>query len=177
MSAERYTVLQKLLHWTVALAVIGALAGGTAIDWLSNGPLKNQVYALHKATGILILGLMLLRLVLRVVHGAPALPLAVPAWQRTAAAASHFLLYALLLLMPFVGWAATSAFPAPIPFFGLFDVPPLIGKDRALSEQLFEIHHFMGNAIIALIVIHVGAALQHALIKKDGVFQRMWFGS
>lgn len=175
MTAERYTFIQKILHWIIALAVIGALAGGTLIDWLGDGSLKNQVYALHKATGMLILGLMVLRVIARFVYGAPPLPAGVPGWQRTAAAGSHFLLYALVLIMPVIGWAATSAFPAPIPFYGLFDVPPLIGKDRELSKQLFEIHEIMGKVIIALIVVHIAAALQHALVKKDGVFRRMWF--
>jgi len=175
MTADRYTFIQKALHWIIALAVIGALAGGNLLDWLDNGAFKNQLYALHKATGILILGLMVLRVIVRLIFGAPSLPVETPGWQRTAAAASHFLLYALLILMPLVGWAATSAFPAPLPFFGLFEVPPLIGADRDLSKQLFAIHHWMGKGIIALIALHIGAALQHAFIKKDGIMRRMWF--
>ena len=175
MTADRYTLVQKVLHWIIALAVIGALGAGAALDWLGNGALKNQMYALHKATGMLILGLMIARVAVRLVFGAPPLPPEVPAWQRMAASASHFLLYALILAMPVVGWAATSAFPAPIPFFGLFDVPPLIGADRDLSKQLFRIHGVMGKAILALVLIHIGAALHHGLIEKDGVLRRMWF--
>ena len=175
VTQERYTLVQKILHWLIALAVIGALGAGQAIDWLDDGPLKTQLYALHKATGMLILGLMLLRIVARIVFGAPPLPISIPSWQRTASAATHFLLYALILLMPIVGWAATSAFPAPIPFFGLFEVPPLIGGDRELSKQLFDIHHWMGKAIFLLVALHIGAALKHGLIDKDGVFRRMWF--
>ncbi len=173
VTIERYNFIQKLLHWLIALLVIGALGAGSALDWLDNGPLKNQLYALHKANGMLVLGLMLLRVVARIVFGAPPLPASVSSWQRTAAAASHFLLYALILLMPIVGWAATSAFPAPLPFFGLFEFPPLIGADRDLSKQLFEIHEIMGKVIIALVVVHIAAALQHAFIKKDGVLRRM----
>ncbi len=172
---DRYTLIQKILHWLIALAVIGALGVGAALDWLGNGALGNQLYALHKATGMLILGLMLLRIVARIIFGAPPLPVSVPSWQRTAAAASHFLLYALILLMPVIGWAATSAFPAPIPFFGLFDVPALIGADRDLSKQLFAIHEWMGKAIFALVALHIAAALKHALVEKDGVLRRMWF--
>ena len=175
VTIERYTFIQKLLHWLIALLVIGALGAGAALDWLDNGALKNQLYALHKATGMLILGLMLLRIAARIIFGAPPLPVSVPSWQRIAAAASHFLLYALILMMPVVGWAATSAFPAPIPFFGLFDVPPLIGADRDLSKQLFAIHYWMGKGILALVALHIAAALKHALIEKDGVLRRMWF--
>ena len=175
VTIEHYTFIQKLLHWIVALLVIGALGAGQALDWLDNGALKNQLYALHKATGMLILALMALRIVARIVFGTPSLPVSVPPWQRTAAAASHFLLYALILLMPIVGWAATSAFPAPLPFFGLFEFPPLIGADRDLSKQLFAIHHWMGKAILALVFLHIAAALKHAFIEKDGILRRMWF--
>ncbi len=175
VTIERYTFIQKVLHWLIALAVIVALGMGASLDWLGNGALKNQLYALHKATGILILGLMLLRVVVRIVFGAPPLPVNIPSWQRTAAAASHFLLYALILLMPIIGWAATSAYPAPIPFFGILDMPPLIGADRDLSKQLFAIHEWMSRGILALVGLHIAAALRHALIQKDGVFRRMWF--
>ncbi len=172
---ERYTIIQKVLHWLIALAVIGALAAGSLLDFLDNGAFKNQLYALHKATGMLILGLMILRIAARIVFGAPALPIGTPSWQRAAAGVSHFLLYALILAMPIVGWAATSAFPAPIPFFGLFDVPALIGADRDLSKQLFWVHDIMGKVILALIAIHIAAALQHGFSRKDGVLRRMWF--
>jgi len=175
MTADRYTFIQKVLHWIIALAVIGALGAGAALDWLGNGALKNQMYALHKATGMLILGLMIARVAMRLVFGAPPLPVETPTWQKRAAGASHLALYALILAMPVVGWAATSAFPAPIPFFGLFDVPPLIGADRDLSKQLFWIHGVMGKAIFAIVAIHIGAALHHGLVKKDGVLRRMWF--
>jgi cytochrome b561 len=85
------------------------------------------------------------------------------------------MLYALILSMPILGWAATSAYPAPIPFFGLLDVPPLIGADRALSEQLFAVHAIMGKIILGIVLIHIGAALHHGLSRRDGVLRRMWF--
>ena len=173
MNTDRYKLIQRILHWTIALAVIGSLIGGQLIGWLENGPLKTQVYFLHKSTGILILGLMLMRVVTRLSFGAPALPAEMPDWQRKASGITHFLFYALLVIMPLIGWAATSAFPAPLPFFGLFDVPALIGENKALSERLFEIHEIMGKVIIALVLLHIGAALHHAFIKKDGVLRRM----
>ncbi len=175
MSTARYAFIQKLLHWLIALSVIGALAAGKLIDFVGNGDFKNMLYANHKATGFLILGLMILRLVVRMIYGAPGHGPAIARWQQTAASATHTLFYILLILMPVIGWAATSAFPAPLPFFGLFEVPPLIGKDRELSKQLFEIHEIMGNVIIALALTHIGAALYHGFILKDGVLRRMWF--
>ena len=174
MSTDRYHLIQRILHWTIALAVIGSLIGGQLIGWLENGPLKTQVFFLHKSTGILILGLMLMRVVTRLSFGAPALTVEMPDWQRKVSGLTHFLFYALLIIMPLIGWAATSAFPAPLPFFGLFDVPPLIGENKALSEQLFEIHEIMGKVILALVALHIGAALHHTLIKKDGVLRRMF---
>lgn len=175
MTVARYAFVQKMLHWLIALCVLGALGAGKLIDFVGNGEFKNMLYANHKATGFLILGLMAARLLVRMIYGAPAHGPNVVRWQRNAAATVHILFYILLILMPVVGWAATSAFPAPLPFFGLFEVPPLIGKNRELSKQLFEIHEIMGNAIIALLIAHIGAALYHAIILKDGLLRRMWF--
>ena len=79
----------------------------------------------------------------------------------------HTLLYALLLAMPIVGYTATSAFGAPTPFFGLFDLPPIVGKNEALSKQLFMLHRWTGYAVAALALLHIGAALQHYFIRTD----------
>lgn len=174
MGYEKYALIQRLLHWLIALMVIGALGGGLMIDWLENGPFKNQVYFLHKSFGVTILALMLCRLLARMMFGAPPLPDTVLPWQRTASHAVHGLFYLLLIAMPLIGWAATSAYPAPVPVFGLFEMPGLVAKDRELSETLFAIHGIMGKAILALAIVHIGAAIMHGM-KRDGVFSRMWF--
>ena len=90
-----------------------------------------------------------------------------------AAGIVHFLLYALLLLQPFVGWIATAAYPAPVPIFGLFDMPAVWGADRPLSDRLFVVHRIMGVSIGLLAIMHIGAALHHHFVRRDGILRRM----
>jgi cytochrome b561 len=72
-----------------------------------------------------------------------------------------------------VGWIATSAYPAPIPVFGLFELPPLAPANRALSERLFALHGALGIAIAVLALLHVAAACHHHFVRKDRVLLRM----
>ena len=94
-------------------------------------------------------------------------------WQKAASATVHTLLYVLLLAMPVVGYVANSAFGAPTPFFGLFSLPPIVGKNEALSENLFMVHRWTGYLVIGLVLVHVGAALYHHFVRSDSVLRRM----
>ena len=85
----------------------------------------------------------------------------------------HWALYILLIVQPFVGWIATSAYRAPMTMFWLFELPPIWGENRALSEDLFLVHRNLGLLIAALLVAHIGAALFHHFVRKDGVLLRM----
>lgn len=179
-SAERYALAQRLLHWLIALLVLGSLAGGGMLWYYEFEGLSatfgmeatNTIYKYHKTAGVLILGLMLLRLVLRLAHGAPPRPPSMSSATWTAARATHLGFYALLILMPVLGWAATAAGGFPVQFFD-YDLPGLVPKNEALSEALFELHGTVAGIIAALIVVHVGAALRHWLVLKDGVMARI----
>jgi cytochrome b561 len=168
-----YPATSKLLHWLVAICVLVTIP--IAI-WMTNadkGPLQDNLYNLHKSLGVLILVLMLLRLANRLIIGAPAPDPTLEPWQRSVSSTEHTLLYALLLAMPIVGYTANSAFGASTPFFGLFNLPAIVGKNEALSKQLFMLHRWTGYAVAALALLHIGAALQHYFIRRDGVLQRM----
>ena len=185
MTYEKYALIQRLLHWIIALLVLGALAGGLVLEQLGDGPFKddlaglkpytNQIYFLHKSAGMTVLLLMVVRIAARLVYGAPDLPVTVPDWQARIAGLSHFAFYVLLIAMPVLGWLATSAYEAPVPLFGLYDFPMLIEKDRAFAEKLYWIHGIMGKVLLAIVLLHIGAALMHGIVKRDGVFGRMWF--
>src|SRR5262249_22553338 len=120
--------------------------------------------------------IVLVRLLYRLVH--PPLPLGpdIPAYQRHAAHAAHWLLYLLLIVQPFIGWIATSAYRAPMPMFALFELPPIWPVNRALSEQLFLVHRNLGFVIAAIAVVHIGAALHHHFVRRDNVLMRMVTG-
>ena len=122
---------------------------------------------------MLILLLMLLRLINRVVAGAPPPEPDLEPWQRTVSSAVHGLLYVLLVTMPIVGWVANSAYGAPTPFFGLFTLPKLVADNEALAKQLFTLHTWAGFLVILLAGMHIGGALFHYVVRRDGVLQRM----
>lgn len=172
--AKSYTGAAKLLHWLTALAVITAIVLGFAMVGAAPGPGQNRLYDLHRSFGALILLLAGLRLLWRL-YSPPPPPMApgMPAWQEKAALYLHRLLYILLFAMPLLGWAGTSAFPAKIMVFGLFELPPLVAPDRALSELLLGIHWRLAFVLCALIVAHVGAGLYHHFIVKDETLKRM----
>lgn len=177
---ERYALAQRLLHWLIAILVLGALAGGVLLWSYGFEGLKasfgieatNAIYTYHKTAGILVLGLMLIRLALRLLLGAPPPPPTLSPGVAAAARATHLAFYGLLIAMPVLGWAATAAGGFPVQFFNL-TLPGLIGKNEALSETLYQIHGAVGVAIAALALLHITAALRHWLVLKDGVMGRV----
>jgi cytochrome b561 len=140
------------------------------------GALQNSLYDLHRSIGAALIPIVILRLVYHWTHQPLPLPNDIPAIQRLAAHVTHWGLYTLLLVQPFVGWIATSAYPAPITVFGWFVLPPIWFENRAFAEQLFSIHRLIGIAIACLVAAHVGAALYHHFVRKDRVLMRMITG-
>lgn len=175
-TAAGYSLTARTLHWITAALVLIMLPLGFFIahDW--GGSLHDPLYNLHRSIGTLIIPLVVIRLFYRLVHAPPPLPDDIPPSQRGAALATHWGLYALLVAQPFVGWVATSAFPAPIVVFGLFVLPPIWSPDRPLSDRLFVVHGLIAAMIAALATIHIGAALYHHFGRKDRVLMRMIYG-
>jgi cytochrome b561 len=168
-----YPPTSKLLHWLVAACVLVTLPVSLAMVRVGEGPAQNLLYNLHKSLGVLIFVLMTLRLINRIVAGAPAPEPGLERWQRAVSSAVHGLLYVLLVAMPVVGYIANSAYGAPTPFFGLFTLPKLVADNEALAKQLFAMHRWAGFLVILLAGMHIGAALMHYVVHRDGVLQRM----
>lgn len=175
-SALGYTRVARVLHWATAVLVLLQLPLGIVIANEWGGPLQDALYSAHKSIGALILPLIVVRLAYRLTHRPPPLPDDIPLVQRLAAQATHWALYVLLIVQALLGWMGTSAYPAPVPFFGLFDLPPLLAPNRALSEQLLSVHRLVGFAIAALAAMHIGAALFHHFVRRDRVLLRMLSG-
>ena len=123
--------------------------------------------------GVIILTVVALRLIYRLFKGAPPDEPTLKGVQRVAAHVAHWSLYALLIAIPIVGWTATSMFPA-LNVFGLVNLPALAAPDKAMAEQLFAVHDVLGKVLLAIVVIHVAAALFHHFVRRDGVLRRMW---
>jgi cytochrome b561 len=171
-----YTIMARILHWVTASLVLVTIPLGLVIgnDW--GGPLQDQLYDLHRSIGALIIPIILVRLVYRLAHPPAPLPDDIPAIQQLAANATHWALYALLIVQPFVGWIGTSAYRAPIVVFGLFQLPPIWPEDRAFSEQVLFVHGLIGLTIAGLLAAHIGAALQHHFVRRDRILWRMITG-
>ena len=165
------------LHWVLALALVGMFALGIYMHELPFSPWRLKLYNWHKWAGVSILLLSVLRLVWRITHRPPALPVAVeqamPAWQRVAHHATHHGLYALFFVVPLVGWAYSSAAGFPVVLFGVLPLPDFVPADKALADLIKPWHEITAFAMAALVLMHVGAALKHQLIDRDGLLLRM----
>lgn len=171
-----YSATHRALHWIMAAAVITLLAAAIAMNNVAPGPWMNRLYVLHWSLGVLVFPLVLIRIVLRFSNPPLPLPDDIPGWQQRLATANHALLYAILLVNPLLGYLTKSAFGGPVTFFWLVDFPPVIAKNQALFERLSTAHVIIGFVMIAAIAMHIGAALYHGLIRRDGVFSRMTTG-
>jgi cytochrome b561 len=168
----RFTPLARLLHWSMAALVLGMLFVGIGMVSSTTGRYR-YLLALHRPLGILILVLAVVRLTNRLLNPAPALPASLPHVQKAAAKISHIVLYALMFIMPLLGWAMLSAAPYPIPLIGTLRLPAILSPDAALYARLRNLHTDFALLFYAVILMHLGAALFHAWIRRDGVFQSM----
>jgi cytochrome b561 len=171
-----YTVTARILHWVTASLVLFNLPLGLVIANNWGGPLQDQLYNLHRSIGALIIPVILVRLLYRLGHPPAPLPDEIPPLQQLAAKATHWALYALLIVQPFLGWIGTSAYPAQIVVFGLFELPPIWPEDRAFSDRVLFIHSLTGLTIAVLLAAHIGAALHHHFVRRDGILTRMITG-
>jgi cytochrome b561 len=168
-----YTTTAIVLHWLVAIMILCAAGFGLVLDDMKFSPAKLQYIAYHKWMGLTIFALVAFRLIWRVSKPAPPLPGNMPAWQRNAANASHFLLYALMLLTPLVGWLQSSAAGITVTWFNLFTLPSPLVKDKELAHLLMETHAVLAFSILGLVVLHAAAALKHHFVDLDDVLTRM----
>jgi cytochrome b561 len=168
-----YPASSKWLHWLIAILVLTAVTVGIVLPYTQPGPLQDAMFNAHKTFGAVIFILMVVRVTNRLVVGAPAPEPGIARWQKAVSSAVHGLLYVLLIVQPIIGYWANSAYGASINFFGLFNIPPIVGTNQPLAEQLFAVHRVLGLSIAALAALHIGAALQHFIIMRDGVLQRM----
>jgi cytochrome b561 len=168
----RFTPLQRLLHWVMAICTLAMLFIGVGMV-SSVAPKYLTLVAIHKSLGITILVLALIRLVVRLRYGAPALPADLPEPMKLAAHLSHYALYAAMIGMPLLGWAMLSAAAYPVVVFGGVWLPAILPQSDSLHTLLWGAHYYLAFAFFALVLMHLAAALFHALVRRDGVFESM----
>lgn len=171
MSATAFHPLARLLHWLMAVLILAMLFIGVSMV-ADLSPRHPWLVELHKATGLALLVLVILRIVLRLSLAHPPLPRDLHPLQRLAAGASHLLLYGLMLAMPLLGWAMLSAGGYPRPL----QLPAIAPHDLQLYAVLRQAHGWAGYLLFATVLAHLGAALVHGLVRRDGVLRSMWPG-
>jgi cytochrome b561 len=169
---EDFSGLQRVLHWLMAIMVLTQLFIGVSMVTTLK-PRYLTLISIHKPLGIAILALAVLRLGVRWRLGAPPLPDDLPRAQAPAAKLSHVVLYALLIVMPLVGWGMLSAGGYPVVLYGSLHLPTILPHDDQLHAVLLTTHIVLAYVFFATILLHVAAALFHALIRRDGVFRAM----
>ncbi|MFC5299944.1 cytochrome b [Azospira restricta] len=171
--APRYTRTAIVLHWLMAVLLLGLFAVGLYMTGLKLSPQKLQIYSWHKWAGVTAFVLAAARIAWRIGHRPPPAPMATPRWQQVAAEGAHHLLYLLMLAIPLTGWLMSSAKGFQTVVFGVLPLPDLLAKDKELGDLLAMVHAQLNYALAAVVLVHAGAALKHHLVDRDDVLTRM----
>ena len=167
-----FAPLARLLHWLMAMMIIAMLFIGAGMaasvserhEWLLN---------LHKPLGIAILLLVVVRLIVRFSTRQPPLPADLAPVQVLAAKLSHVLLYALMFILPVVGWAMISAAGDPVMLSSSLQLPSILPANPTTFAFLRKAHTYLAYLLFFTVLLHLAAALFHGWIRRDGVLQSM----
>lgn len=174
---ETYSPAARRFHWWTVVLVTIQIPLGLYMAYRGNeleiwDAVTNNLYSTHKLIGLAILLLVILRLGYRLSHGAPPDEPTIEPWQSLVSHVAHWLIYVLLLVVPLLGWLGVSYYPA-LELFGLVKVPGLVAPNQQTAAIVFLWHGAAAFALIAIVGIHVGAALFHHVVRKDNVLARM----
>jgi cytochrome b561 len=169
---QRFTPLQRVLHWIMAVCILAMLFVGVGMV-STVMPKYLALVSIHRPLGIAILVFALIRLTVRLRYGAPSLPADLPEPMKLAAYLSHVALYVLMIGMPLIGWGMLSAAAYPVVLFGGVHLPAILPQSDSLHTLLWDAHFYLAFVFFAVILLHVAAALFHALVRRDGVFEAM----
>jgi cytochrome b561 len=172
-----YSPVARALHWITAAAVFVMVPVGLAMTYRGNtldiwDGVTDALYSSHKLTGFLLLWLGVGRLIYRLVHGAPPDEPTLEWWQKAGSHIVHWALYGLLLIVPLLGWVGVSLYPS-LTIFNLFDLPALAAPDEEAAKRVLFVHGWLAILLALLACGHIGAALLHYFVGRDGVLRRM----
>ena len=173
-TSTTYGLIARLLHWVLAILIITLISVGLYMSELPNSEDKWRMIGMHKATGMLVLSLVIVRVIWRLMNVQPELPKSVPAILARLAHANIFILYFLMIAMPVSGILGSLSAGYPISFFDLFVIPAFAMKYEVFSSYCWWTHGICAWLLICLIIAHIGAGLYHHFIRKDNVLRRMW---
>ena len=170
---KKYTTTAIVLHWLMAIAIVGLFSFGLYVASLPLSPNKLKFLSWHKWAGVTLFLLAGFRLAWRLAHRPPALPEHMGRAERLLAGAGHGLLYLLMFVIPLSGWAMSSAKGFQTVYFGVIPIPDLLEKNKALGDLLLTVHLSLNVLLAAVVIGHVAMALKHHFVDKDDVLRRM----
>lgn len=173
---QRYGIIAKSFHWIMFLMLTVAIIAGNFLAQLPQGPEKLEAAGIHKSVGLLLLLLVLLRLLWRLVNPQPNDPSDVTPLQNRLAHGMHGLLYILMFAQPIAGILMSQAAGLPVSFFGMVELPTLIGQDESIAGFFKAVHGLVWILLVIAVIGHAGAALYHHFIQKDDTLKKMTFG-
>ena len=173
-SSQQWGWLSKLFHWLTAMLIFIQIPLGFYAESLRLSPLKIDVFVWHKSLGMLILLLVVVRLLWRIKSTIPV-ALATSRLQKLLASMAHGILYILMLALPLSGWVTSSAANFPVKLFWLVPLPAIVGPDNNLKSMAAEVHEICVFITIAILLVHIAAALRHHFVLGDSALKRMWF--
>ena len=173
-AGERFGPVAIFLHWFIAVCIVFSVAFGLISGYADTAEVTRTTMEVHQTIGVTIFFMALARLGWRLTHPAPKLPAAMPRSQKIAAAITHGTLYLILFALPITGYVGLAARGRPITLFGLFDLPNVVTRSLKTSAAFQNVHNNLQYILYALLILHVGAALYHQFVIKDGLLSRMW---
>ncbi len=168
-----YTPVAKLLHWLIVALLVVQYAIAWNMPHIGRNTVPDTIINLHLSFGALILLVLLIRVVWRWSHPEPMPVAGLPPWQITSARIVHYLLYALLAVMPLLGWINASFRGFRVSLFGIVPLPQLIPTRAPGFAWTGDLHIILAYyVLLPVAALHIAAALYH-WGRRDGVMQRM----
>ena len=176
MQTEKYSLSMRLLHWLMAISILGIIGSGWFMAGLDPdvAPYKYDIYFWHKSFGVLAMLLIIVRIAVRFKSHIPAMPAGLPSFQKVVAKLAHFLLYVLMFAVPLSGILMSDFGGREIPFFGL-SLPELLENDKEMAGLMHSIHVYIPYILLGIIALHVAGALKHRFLDapENDVLNKM----
>lgn len=168
-----YGSIAKILHWVIGLFIISMIAVGFTMSSMPPSPEKFELYGMHKAFGVTMLSLVVVRILWRITNTTVQATEGVPPILQLAAKAGHLLLYIFMLVMPISGVLMSRFGGYPISVFEIFTIPAASEKSPELAKFFHKTHEYAALGFVILITAHTLAAIYHHFIRKDNTLIRM----
>ena len=175
-SRQNWGAVARTFHWVIAALILAQFAIGNIAEEMTLSPAKLDLFVWHKSIGVTVLSLVILRALWRLKDTTPDSPADRPGWEARLAAALHGLLYVLMVAVPVSGWVVSDASRVPFKAYFLLHMPDLIGTDRSVQETAAVVHESLTGLLLAVVLLHVAAALRHHFLLKNNVLRRMLTG-